>query len=99
MSVLVRVLDEQHAGHDSVPAFAVPEKERAVPRYAASVAEKLTRPLGRAGKSLRRAVPAGMTDEQFVLELSAATLRLAGLQEDTRDSGYADGSAAFREPV
>eukprot|EP00892_Ulva_mutabilis_P007913 jgi/Ulvmu1/5494/UM023_0030.1 len=95
-SVLVRVLDEQRPGQASAPVFAVPEGDRVVPRYAAGVADKLTKPLGRAAKSLRRAVPGGLTDDQFVHELNAATLRLAGLAEDVRDSalGYGDGSAA-----
>ena len=95
-SVLGRVLDEQRPGLAAAPAYAVPAADRAVPPYAAALTDKLNKALGRATKSLRRAVPGGMTDEQFVHDLNAATLRLAGLQEDLRDSalGYGDGSAA-----
>lgn len=97
-SVLVRVLDEQRPGLASAPAWAVPEGDRTVPPYARGAADKLNKPLGRAAKSLRRAVPGGMTDAQFVQDLNAATLRLAGLQDAAGDSaagyGYGDGSLA-----
>lgn len=95
-SVLVRVLDEQRPGLATAPAWAVPEADRAVPEYARAAADKLNKPLGRAAKVLRRAVPGGMTDAQFVHDLNAATLRLAGLQDGPGDSaaGYGDGSMA-----
>lgn len=96
-SVLVRVLDGQRPGLASAPAWAVPEEDRAVPEYARGFADKLRKPLGRGGKLLRRAVPGGMTDSEFVQELNGATLRLAGLQEAAGESaaGYGDGSLAL----
>ena len=41
-----------------------------------------------------KAVPGSMTEEQFVADLNASTLRLAGLQEEAPESvvGYGDRS-------
>lgn len=50
--------------------------------------------VGRILQVYSKAVPGSMTEEQFIADLNASTLRLAGLQDEAPESvlGYGDGS-------
>jgi hypothetical protein len=45
-----------------------------------------------------KSIPGSMTEAQFVADLNASTLRLAGLQEEAPESvlGYGEGSQTVR---
>jgi hypothetical protein len=95
-SVLVRLLDGQRPRQLATPATSTPPAMRTIPPYATSITAAMN--IVARSKAYRRAVPANMTEEAFVADLTATATQLAGIADgNVQGSLLAYGEGSGRE--